>query len=80
MAKFDGLEPRRCKDITAIDAPETGSKSFGTFEKQAPSLPRYFVSSVKKYCKDHSIQTSLIFNHNTPKTVMTILEVLITGE
>ena len=78
--KFDGLEARRCEDITGINAPETGPKSFGTFEKQALGLPQYFVSRVKKYCKDHSLQTSLIFNHSTPKTVMTILEGLITGE
>jgi len=36
--KFEGLEPRRCEGIMAIVAPEIGPKSFGTFEKQAPSL------------------------------------------
>ena len=36
VAKFDGLEPRRFKDIKGIVAPEIGPKSFGTFEKQAP--------------------------------------------
>ena len=35
-AKFDGLEPRRCKNVKGIVAPETGPKSFETFEKQAP--------------------------------------------
>ena len=35
IAKFDSLEPRRCEDIKGIVAPEIGSKSFGTFEKQA---------------------------------------------
>ena len=35
--KFDGLEPRRCEDIKEIVAPEINPKSFGTFEKQAPS-------------------------------------------
>ena len=35
-AKFEGLEPRRCEDIKGIVAPERDSKSFGTFEKQAP--------------------------------------------
>ena len=37
IAKFDGLEPRRCEDIKGIVAPEIGPKSFGTFEKQAPA-------------------------------------------
>ena len=36
IAKFDGLEPRRFKDIKGIVAPEIGPKGFGTFEKQAP--------------------------------------------
>ena len=36
IAKFDGLEPRRCEDIKVIVAPEIGPKSFGTFEEQAP--------------------------------------------
>ena len=35
IAKFDSLESRRCEDIKGIVAPEIGSKSFGTFEKQA---------------------------------------------
>ena len=33
IAKFEGLEPRRCEDIKASVAPEIGPKSFGTFEK-----------------------------------------------
>ena len=36
IAKFEGLEPRRCEDIKGILLPEIGPKSFGTFEKQAP--------------------------------------------
>ena len=36
IAKFEGLEPRRCEDIKGIVAPERDPKSFGTFEKQAP--------------------------------------------
>ena len=36
IAKFDGLEPRRCKDITGIGAHEINPKKVGTFEKQAP--------------------------------------------
>ena len=35
IAKFEGLEPRRCKDIKGIVVPDIGPKSFGTFEKQA---------------------------------------------
>ena len=35
IAKFDGLEPLRCEVIKGNVAPETGRKSFGTFEKQA---------------------------------------------
>ena len=36
IAKFEGLEPRRCEDIKGIVVPDIGPKSFGTFEKQAP--------------------------------------------
>ena len=36
IAKFEGLEPRRCEDIKGIVAPERDPKSFGTFEKKAP--------------------------------------------
>ena len=36
IAKFDGLEPRRCEDIKGIVAPSMSPKRFGTFEKQAP--------------------------------------------
>ena len=35
-ANFDGLEPRRCENVKGIVDPETGPKSFETFEKQAP--------------------------------------------
>ena len=38
IAKFDGLEPRRCEDIKGIVAPEIDPKSFGTSEKRAPGL------------------------------------------
>lgn len=33
---MDNFEPRRCKDIKVIVAPEEGPKIFVTFEKQAP--------------------------------------------
>ena len=36
IAKFEGLEPRRCEDIKGIVVPDIDPKSFGTFEKQAP--------------------------------------------
>ena len=38
IAKFEGLEPRRCEDIKGIMivVPDIGPKNFGTFEKQAP--------------------------------------------
>ena len=36
IAKFNGLELRRCEDKKGIVALETGPNSFGTFEKQAP--------------------------------------------
>ena len=36
IAKFEGLEPRRCEDIKEIVVPDNGPKSVGTFEKQAP--------------------------------------------
>ena len=38
IAKFEGLEPRRCEDIKGIVVPDIGPKSFGTFKKQAPGL------------------------------------------
>ena len=40
IAKFEGLEPRRCEDIKGIVAPERDPKSFGTFEnrKRFPCL------------------------------------------
>jgi len=40
IAKFEGLEPRRCEDIKGIVGPERDPKSFGTFEKQAPELAK----------------------------------------
>ena len=36
IAKFGGLEPRRCEDVKGIVAPEIDPKSLGTFEKQGP--------------------------------------------
>ena len=39
IAKFEGLEPRRCEGIEGIVVPDIGPKSFGTFEKQAPEKP-----------------------------------------
>ena len=36
IAKFEGLEPRRCEDIKGIVVLDIGPKGFGTFEKQAP--------------------------------------------
>ena len=38
IAKFEGLEPRRCEDIKGIVVPERDPKTFGTFEKQAPDI------------------------------------------
>ena len=35
IASFDGLEPRRCEDITGIDAPEIGARCFGTSDGSA---------------------------------------------
>ena len=40
IAKFEGLEPRRCEDIKEIVVPDIGPKSFGTFEKQASDQTR----------------------------------------
>ena len=34
IAKFDGLEPRRCEDVKGIVAPEIGRKNVGTFRPQ----------------------------------------------
>ena len=33
IAKFDGLEPRRCEDIKGILTPDICPKSLGIFEK-----------------------------------------------
>ena len=41
IAKYDGLDPRRCEGIKGIVAPEIDPKSFGTFEKRAPGLNSY---------------------------------------
>ena len=52
IAKFEGLEPRRCEDIKGIVAPERDPKSFGTFEKQAPG-PLYrgtMESKIRGFC------------------------------
>ena len=38
IAKFEGIEPRRCEDIKGIVVRDIGPKSFGTFEKQAPGV------------------------------------------
>ena len=51
IAKFEGLELRRCEDIKGIVVPNIGPKSFGTFEKQAPGrcflrISAYFLSNV----------------------------------
>ena len=36
IARFGGLEPRRCGDIKGIVASKIDPKGFGTFKKQAP--------------------------------------------
>ena len=36
IAKFGGLEPRRCEYVKGIVAPEIDPKSLRTFEKQGP--------------------------------------------
>ena len=48
IAKFGGLEPRRCEDIKGLVAPEIGPKSFGTFEKQATGLQNFLHESILK--------------------------------
>jgi len=41
IAKFDGIEGRRCQNIKRIIvAPEIGPRSFGSFEKQGPAPKR----------------------------------------
>ena len=35
MAKFDGLEPRRCEDIKGIGAPEKARKVSGLLRKRS---------------------------------------------
>ena len=53
IAKFEGLEPRRCEDIKGIVVPDIGPKSFGTFEKQAPGLS--WLKGVYRYLLDKSL-------------------------
>ena len=50
IAKFDGLEPRRCEDMKGIVAPEIGPKSFGTFEKQATAPRKQLIECQKYFC------------------------------
>ena len=38
IAKFVGLDPRRCEGIKGNVASEIGLKRLGTFDKQAPRL------------------------------------------
>ena len=67
IAKFEGLEPRRCKDIKAMVAPEIVPKSFGTFEKQAPGV---------RWCPHSRKSTNHLFkseaNYSPPKNILTI--------
>jgi len=48
IAKVDGLEPQTCESIKGIVAPEIGTKSFRTFEKQAPDLKTEWMREVFK--------------------------------
>ena len=60
IAKFDGLEPRRCEDIKGIVAPEIDPKSFGTFEKRAPDTIRLALRIRRAYLmKEGSITEPL---------------------
>lgn len=36
IAKFDALEPQRCKGTMGTEVSKIGLKRFGTFEKEAP--------------------------------------------
>ena len=56
IAKFEGLEPRRCEGIKGIVVPDIGPKSFGTFEKQAPGFSADF-SAVNQ-----SVSQSMLLN------------------
>ena len=51
IAKFDGIEGRRCENIKRIVAPEIGPRSFGTFEKQGPAPKR--TSHNKPFSNSH---------------------------
>ena len=66
IAKFNGLEPRRCEGVKGIIvAPEIGPKRFGTFEKQAPRLLPEF----QKMSSNSSIgQITFITIELSPKT------------
>ena len=58
--KFDGLEPRHYEDIKEILAPERGSKSYGTFEKQVPHQVDYDESNMALLYSDIHLQRRLI--------------------
>ena len=58
IAKFEGLEPRRCEDIKGIVAPERDPKSFGTFEKQAPGLHHL---QFERYVHPHLSKIKFLF-------------------
>ena len=65
IAKFDGLEPRRCKDIKLIVVPEMGPKSFGLLlGRQTPALS--FFSASERELKTRSFSPSIIFNFCQP--------------
>ena len=62
IVKFEGLEPRRCEDIKGIVAPERDSKSFGTFEKQAPGYNCTVVAHVPNTTAHDQWMTNVVMH------------------
>ena len=57
IAKFDGIEPRRCEDIKELVALEIDPKTFGTFEKRVPGFWQGYGNSVSQLLRSLKGQT-----------------------
>ena len=60
IAKFDGLEPRRCEDLQGIVAHEIGPKTFRTFEKQAIGPANIARHRCLRQRKENTIKEELV--------------------
>ena len=67
IAKFDGLEPRRCEDIKEIVASEIDPKCLGTFEKQASGLIRSLLCIID-WDEQSKTETCIIYKGTSAST------------